>query len=253
MTTESFYDDLAAYYHHIFPNWEASMDRQGRFLAEALRSEFSDREVRSIRVLDVAAGIGTQALPLATRGFSVVARDLSRAAVARLDREARQRGLSIDCGVSDMRRVHETVTGRFDSVMALDNAVPHLQDDGAIIAAFDSMGRTLRPTGIALISVRDYDQANRSPTSTHPYEVRQIAGRTLRFRQEWRWIGPSHYDTTMIGEEEIDGIRKEFLRTTSRYYAISLQHLEELLLDSGWVAKRIQGFYQPLLLARRIR
>ena len=77
-----FYDDLADYYELIFPDWEVSMARQGAAITSLLLAHGPRREAAAFRVLDVAAGIGTQALPLAAAGFDVTARDLSERAVA---------------------------------------------------------------------------------------------------------------------------------------------------------------------------
>jgi 2-polyprenyl-3-methyl-5-hydroxy-6-metoxy-1,4-benzoquinol methylase len=75
---QDFYDQLAPYYHLIFEDWQASIDRQGNCLDAIIRAEWGP----SFRtVLDAAAGIGTQALGLATRGYQVTASDLSPAKV----------------------------------------------------------------------------------------------------------------------------------------------------------------------------
>lgn len=113
LDTKQFYDDLSSYYHLIFEDWDASMARQGDALAQLIGSELTGNLVTDLRVLDVACGIGTQALPLAARGFPVTARDLSPAAVARLQQEAQVRELVVDAAVSDMRHVASSVTGLF--------------------------------------------------------------------------------------------------------------------------------------------
>jgi 2-polyprenyl-3-methyl-5-hydroxy-6-metoxy-1,4-benzoquinol methylase len=64
------------------------MARQGDALTSLIGSELGQLPAGDVRVLDVACGIGTQSLPLAARGFRVVARDLSPAAVSRLQQEA---------------------------------------------------------------------------------------------------------------------------------------------------------------------
>ncbi len=79
-----FYDDLAEYYDLIYPDWERSMARQGEAIDQMLRSLESPKPKEEFRVLDIAAGIGTQTLPLAILGYDVTARDLSGGAVARL-------------------------------------------------------------------------------------------------------------------------------------------------------------------------
>ena len=105
------------------------MARQGQSIHQILRAEFPGRAIRELRILDAAAGIGTQAIPLAQLGYQVVARDLSRGAVVRLVQEARVRGLRIDSAAADMREVSGTVEGPFDAVIAMDNSVPHLLRD----------------------------------------------------------------------------------------------------------------------------
>src|SRR5262249_8089967 len=67
-----FYDALAPYYDLIFDDWDASMARQGAALAALIDAELgSGAEPASVRILDAASGIGTQALALAARGFRV--------------------------------------------------------------------------------------------------------------------------------------------------------------------------------------
>lgn len=49
--------------------------------------------------------------------------------MARAQREASLRGLSIHCSVADMRRVHEHHQRTFEVVLACDNSIPHLLSD----------------------------------------------------------------------------------------------------------------------------
>lgn len=79
----TFYDDLADFYDLIYRNWAESRERQGVAIDGILKRELG-RPPEQVRVLDVACGIGTQAIPLAQLGYSVVARDLSVGAVQRL-------------------------------------------------------------------------------------------------------------------------------------------------------------------------
>lgn len=238
------YDALAAYYDLIYPDWEETMRRQGEALSLLLHPES--------RVLDVAAGIGTQTLPLAASGFDVVARDLSEGAIARLLLEASQRGLQVDADAADMRRVGRSVEGRFDAVVALDNALPHLLTDEAILEALVGFRALLKPDGFLLLSVRDYDTVDRAPHSTHPYGTRTRRGRTYRLSQEWRWIDSDRYRTTMIVEEERRDGWQEVVRGSSRYYAVSVNRLLELCDDAGFEAELVssEGFFQPLVRGR---
>jgi len=104
MTTARFYDDIAHYYDLIFQDWESSMSRQGAAIDQLIGRELgSEHQPSEISSLDASAGIGTQALPLARKGFRVTARDISPDAIARLQRETAERGLVIPSAVADMR------------------------------------------------------------------------------------------------------------------------------------------------------
>ena len=130
-----FYDALAEYYDLIFEDWDASMARQGAALEQLIQAELRPTSPDTVRVLDVACGIGTQALPLALRGFQVTGRDISAGAIARLRREAEARHVVIDSAVADVREVSASVTGPFDVVLAFDNSLPHLLTAADIVTA----------------------------------------------------------------------------------------------------------------------
>src|SRR5262245_2618029 len=90
--TAGFYDDLAEHYHLIFEDWSRSIERQAGVLGPLLESKAAQAP---LKVLDCACGIGTQAIGIAQRGHTVVATDLSKAAVRRAAREARKLSLDI--------------------------------------------------------------------------------------------------------------------------------------------------------------
>jgi SAM-dependent methyltransferase len=198
LATKQFYDDLSSYYHLIFEDWDVSMARQGDALVQLIEAELERLPAGDVRVLDAVCGIGTQTLPLAARGFQLFARDLSSAAVARLRREAEARQLFVDAAVADMRQVASSVSGAFDVVLAFDNSVPHLLNDNDLSAAFQQFLNVLRPGGVFLCSVRDYDKVPRGEPATHLYGRRQYRGETFQLRQEWLWDDPMHYQATII-------------------------------------------------------
>lgn len=252
LETKQFYEELSSYYHLIFENWDASMARQGDALVQLIDSELGGIQA-GVRVLDTACGIGTQTLPLAARGFHLTARDLSPAAIARLRREAEVRQLIIDAGVADMRQVASSVSGTFDVVLAFDNSVPHLLDADDVSTAFEQFLSVLRPGGVFMCSVRDYDKVQRGKAATYPYGRRQYRGETFHLRQEWSWDDSMHYQATIIIDKETpNGVRRE-LCTASRFYAISTERLLELMRKVGFQdCRRIdEKMYQPILAARR--
>ena len=99
---QTFYDDLTPYYHWIYQDWDASVERQADVLDAVIREYFGG-QVHSI--LDAACGIGTQAIGLAARGYAVSASDISAGELERARVQAAQRKLAIDFRVADMRRL----------------------------------------------------------------------------------------------------------------------------------------------------
>jgi 2-polyprenyl-3-methyl-5-hydroxy-6-metoxy-1,4-benzoquinol methylase len=104
MMTAAFYDELAPFYHLLFPDWEASIRRQAAALDALIRERFGEAR---LDILDAACGIGTQALGLAALGHRVTGSDLSAAAVERARQEAARRSLSLGLSVADMRHAFD--------------------------------------------------------------------------------------------------------------------------------------------------
>jgi predicted SAM-dependent methyltransferase len=71
-----------------------------------------------------------------------------------------------------MRALRSSVSEQFHVVLSFDNSLPHLLTDADLLAAFRELLSVLRPGGILLCSVRDYERIDRSATSTHPYGTR---------------------------------------------------------------------------------
>ncbi len=249
MGQSPFYDDIAEYYDLIYADWEATMRRHGAAISEMFQVAGLSGSERGLRILDVSAGIGTQALPLASLGYDVVARDLSSGAITRLSREAEERGLTIDTAQADMSEIADSVDGLFDAVIAFDNSIPHLLSDAEIGATFDGLSRLLTPDGALLISVRDYDEVDRAPTSVHPHGERTRGGQAFRLGQEWAWLDDSHYRTTMVVEKFVGGTWIDVVETDAEYYAISIPRLLELMEGAGLRPRRVEEvpFFQPVL------
>lgn len=245
--TQDFYDRLAPYYHLLYPNWEASSERQSRGLAEVL-DEFGVPP--GSHVLDAACGIGTQAIGLAQLGYHVTASDLSPAAVARARVEARTRGLTLNFAVADLRQLSSVVDGPFRAVVACDNAIPHLLSDAEIAGAFTECRRLLEPDGVLLISVRDYASIERRTPDHHPYGSQTVGDSTYSAEQVWRWDG-DQYDVTLRITEQRAAQPPVVQEFHSRYYAVEVTTLDCLLREVGFgmVARRDEHFFQPLLVA----
>jgi SAM-dependent methyltransferase len=246
---DDFYDLLAPLYHLIFPDWDASIERQAGQLAGIIRDRWG---AGAKSVLDVACGIGTQAIGLARRGFAVTASDLSAGAVERAGIEARRRGVEMDLSVADMRSAHDHHRRQFDVVISCDNALPHLLTDADILTALRQFHACTRPGGGCLITVRDYDREERGTGIVKHYGVRDREGVRYVIFQVWDFDGEV-YDLAMYLVADDGGDRPATQVMRSKYYAIGTDRLLGLMRQAGFGSvERIDGpFYQPVLVGSR--
>jgi SAM-dependent methyltransferase len=250
MSTSAFYDKLSCYYHLIFADWQASIDREARALDSIIRSE---GRPEPHTILDCSCGIGTQSLGLAACGYEVTVSDLSPAAVERARLEARQRDLSLQFSVVDMRSLHKHHKRTFDVVLSCDNSVPHLLSNEDILTAFRQFYECTRPGGICLVSVRDYgapDLSNR--TQLHPYGVRDAGDVRYVLFQVWD-LKPPLYDATFYVVEQRGSSPATVHAARSTYYAVSIPVLIQLMKEAEFQdVRRIEGvFFQPIIIGHK--
>ena len=249
MSVESFYDDLAPLYDLIFLDWEAAIRRQAEALDRVIRERWGDGR---LSILDVACGIGTQALGLAALGHRVTASDISAGAVERARREAEARGLAMRFSVVDMRQAATHHREQFDLAIACDNSVAHFLTDEDLLAGFVQLLACTRPGGGCLISVRDYDREERTGVQVKPYGIRDKGGVRYLLWQVWEFHGPV-YDMAFYFVEDRGGPHCTTRVMRSQLYAVGTDKLMELMRQAGFVrVERLDGrFDQPLLMGRR--
>lgn len=251
-TPEEFYDALASEYHLLFGDWWSAAQEHGRVIADIL----VQRGIPAGRLLDCTCGIGTQALPLATLGYAVTATDVSSAAVDRARAEAVRRGIDVDFGVCDVRDVRNQVAGSFDVVISCDNALPHLLTDEHLEASLRSVRACLRPGGLLLVSLRDYDALRRTRPDGVPIAIHGEIGSRHGSGQAWRWsLDAAYVDIELFtfSEDAAGSWRARSGRT--RYRALLRTELESLLIGAGftaveWLMPDVTGYYQPIVLAK---
>ena len=244
----NFYDELAESYHLIFDSWDAAILRQRDVLARLLPVPATGK-----RVLDCARGIGTQAIGLAMLGFSVEGSDPSGASISRARREASARGLKAEFRVDDMRYLSTAPIDSYDAIIAMDNAVPHLQSDDDIKEALGVMRARLRSGGIVLISLRDYGPLIAQRASSTPASL-YFDGKFRRFvHQVWDWQDDRRYVVHLFITMQLPDSwhTRHFV---GQYRAITPNDVAALAVDAGFndirvLAPNETGYYQPVIRA----
>jgi glycine/sarcosine N-methyltransferase len=250
-TIRKFYDPLAPHYHLIFDNWDSTIDRQAAVLNPLIASYL---HAGPLNILDCACGIGTQAIGFARHGHNVTASDLSPAAVARAQREAQRRNLTITFHVADMTSLAEIFGSPYDVVAALDNALPHLSPD-KLRKAVHAIVSKLRPGGLFLASTRDYDAliVDR-PTVQGPTFYGGPPNRRF-IHQVWDWIDHEHYTVHhYITVQATEGWAAHHF--ASEYRCVQRAEISTALDSSGfqnirWLMPAESGYFQPIVIATK--
>lgn len=244
---EQFYDDLAASYSSIFPDWQTSVKRQGKIISKLLGGA-------PLTVLDCSCGIGTQAIGLALEGYKVHATDISSKEVEKAEDAAVEMGANLTFGVADFRTLDSQVEGEYEVVISFDNSLPHLLTNEDIAKALDAMKTKLVDGGKLFISIRDYDALlDEKPKATLPQVTKTADGEVVYF-QTWDWDdrSPTYQTNMFILEPENDSWHVSHSSTT--YRALRKNELSELLEKSGyknisWLKPEQTGYYQPIVTA----
>ena len=161
-----FYDDLAPVYHLIYHDWDEAIQRQSQALHELIQSLSPSAR----RILDCSCGIGTQAIGLSQLGYEVEGQDVSPKAVERAKAEAAKRNAEIQFHTGDIRNL--VGDGEpFDVVLAGDNSLPHLLTDTDLRQAVQGMRAVLRPGGLLVASMRDYDALLEERSTSTPIKL----------------------------------------------------------------------------------
>ncbi|HEY2912673.1 MAG TPA: class I SAM-dependent methyltransferase [Candidatus Angelobacter sp.] len=222
MDTSASYNELASHYHLIFENWEASIDRQAAVLSSILKRECSLDGTALI--LDCACGIGTQSLGLAKMGFRVTGCDISSKSIERARLEAEKRNLDIRFSVANLLNLDHFGEPRFDAVIRMDNALPHLESAEELNQAAIQIRARLRPGGSLMASIRDYDRLlTERPAIQGPFFYSDEGRRRIVF-QVWDWLDDRRYTFHLYITRETADIW-ETVHTSAVYRVFSVTRL----------------------------
>jgi glycine/sarcosine N-methyltransferase len=249
---KDFYGRLADNYHLIFEDWDVSMQRQAAALGAILENECG--APGAARILDCACGTGTQTLGLASYGFRVSASDISHPAIERARIEGKKRKLDVRLFVADMLDLTLIPEQDFDAVICMDNALPHLESDEALLAATDQIRRKLRVGGTFMASIRDYDSLVRERPVVQGPSFYSDQGKRRIVHQVWDWTDSRRYVFHLYITTENEG-GWDSQHYASSYRAVLREELSAILQVAGftncrWIFATQSGFYQPIILAK---
>ena len=196
---QSFYDNLASQYDKLFLDWQAATKEQAILLDKLFKENGYDKKSK---ILDCACGIGTQAIGLATMGYNVTASDISDGELEEARRRAIKNNVKICFENADFRTLSKNFSQKFNVVIAMDNALPHMLTKNDLEMAIKSITSQIAPDGMFIASIRDYDALlNSKPPYSAPYIYKTEKGQRVSF-QTWNWCDDIYKLIQYIIEDE---------------------------------------------------
>ncbi|MBR6567293.1 MAG: class I SAM-dependent methyltransferase [Clostridia bacterium] len=247
---QRFYDDMASQYDKLFLDWSKTTEEQALFLDSIFREKSFDK---TASLLDCACGIGTQAIGLARMGYSVTASDISEGELSEARKRAQKNGVDIRFEKADFRTLSDTFKEKFDIIIAMDNALPHMLTEKDLSDAVKSIVDRIKEGGIFVASIRDYDELlMKKPPYSPPYIHKTEKGKRISF-QTWEWEGNLYRLTQYIIDDEEN---LQISKFDCEYRATRREELTNLLLSHGcskveWKTPEESGFYQPVVIAEK--
>ena len=248
--TQTFYDNLSTQYDKLFLDWQTTTHEQAAILSKLIADIGFDKRAR---ILDCACGIGTQAIGLAALGYTVTASDISDGELAEANKRAEKNGVNILFKHADFCSLSDVFSEKFDIVIAMDNALPHMLTIEALESAVRSITDQIKAGGIFVASIRDYDSLlSTKPPYSPPYIHKTNNGQRVSF-QTWVWSGDNYQLTQYISDDEESLQISKFV---CEYRATRREELTNLLMSNGcrqvlWKFPKETGFYQPIVVAMK--
>ncbi len=245
---QTFYDSLASRYDAFYPDWQTAVRDEAEFLSGIFRRRGLGH---AASILDCACGIGTQAIGLASLGYRVTASDISAGELAEARKKAAENHVDIRFEQADFRSLSDVFPEKFDAVIAMDNALPHMLTPEALDKAMQSIAGRISDGGIFVASIRDYDLLLKErPAYSAPYIHKTDKGRRVLF-QTWDWHGENYTFIQYIIDDEETTRASRFeceYRATRREEITRLLHAHGCR-DVQWAFPEETGFYQPVVTA----
>jgi len=245
---KAFYNEMATQYEMLFNDWSQTAKIQANILDKIFASyRFSKKD----KLLDCACGIGTQAIGLALLGYDVTASDLSDGELIEAKKRVTESRVKINFKQADFRKLADVFPQKFNIIIAMDNALPHMLTKKDLHCAIESIADRTENGGIFVASIRNYDELLASrPQCSSPYIFKTGSGQKVSF-QTWEWFGDNYkFIQYIIDDERVLNISK----FECEYRAVRREELTEHLRACGfskvdWKFPEETGFYQPIVIA----
>lgn len=140
---------LADVYSWMYGGWDSALGRYTEFFAARGAAPRGSK-----RAIDLGAGCGFQAIPLARLGFAVTAIDLDRKLLAELEAHSKGHDIEIVCG--DLMDFRRHAPGSAELVVCMVDTLLHLPSQDHVQRLAADVFAALEPGGTFIATFRDF-------------------------------------------------------------------------------------------------
>jgi SAM-dependent methyltransferase len=177
----------------------------------------------SMTAVDLGAGFGMHAIPLARRGCFVLALDTSALLLAEL--KARTAALPVETVADDLLSFQKYLSSNVDLILCMGDTLTHLPDQPSVENLFALAARSLHPRGRFIATFRDYTSPLAGTARFIP--VRSDSERILTCFLEY---GADHVCVHDVLNERNDSV-----------WQLKVSSYRKLRLSPAWVSSALQA------------
>ncbi|HOT00136.1 MAG TPA: class I SAM-dependent methyltransferase [Acidobacteriota bacterium] len=168
------FNEFSTIYDRMFP-WETRLAKEGPFL----RRLFEGAGVQT--VLDCACGTGRHVIALSQWGYQACGSDQSPRMIEAARANARAAGVAADFRTASFTGLDAAFgpAAAFDAVLCIGNSLTLAPSDDDVAAAWRAMHRVLRPGGIAVVHVFNWDRVAAAGLKITPAIIVELDGRPV--------------------------------------------------------------------------
>ncbi len=246
-----FYSGFADKYD-LFASWEERKVKEGRFF----RHIFEKNGVR--RVMDCFCGTGFHVAMLSEMGYHVDGIDVSPHMIRKAKENLGKMGLSDRVRVGDAKELE--VKEKYDCTLSMGNSLPHEFGDRNVVRALKGMYDALRPGGISIIHMENFDRLYEDRERFIPSAYRRTpeGAEIFIFAIDY---GEDRVAFNILSIIERGG-RPSFDVDVVEYNPIKVERLKHLLKEAGYSCLQLyedfrmsplgrEGTYDLIVVARK--
>lgn len=219
----TFYSSISRFYDEIFP-------------ADADEMNFVKQRLAGYRrILDIGCGTGNKTIHLASPGCDIVAIDSDPAMIEAAKKK--HHAPNVDYRLLNMRDIGRAFgLEAFDALLCLGNTLVHLPSQDDIAALLADMAAILRPGGLAVIQILNYDRILDKRLFTLP----ALETANVRFERHYEFSDCEMKFVTRLVVKQ----NGQALNSSIPLYPLRKRELDAMLGEAGFLEAAHFGSYR---------